>query len=439
LKKVGNARIETEHVNMRVLFISANREDINMPTLPMGLGCVAAAAQKEGHHIRFVDLLTTDDIEARVDQTIDEFAPQVIGISIRNIDDQVMDATQFMLDQAKEPVALCRKRSPAPIVLGGAGYSIFPQSALEYVGADMGIQGEGEAAFSVLLKCIEQQSDLSRVPGLYLPGRGLQAKRTYIKNLDDLPFPEPSLLLPAGFQKERYWLPFQTRRGCPLDCSYCSTPTIEGHLLRQRSPAVVVAELARWAEAGFNQVYFVDNTFNLPPSYALDLCRRLAAASLDITWRCILYPNKISHDLVRTMARAGCGEVSMGFESGDDDLLRAMNKRFDTGDIRQASKILADHGIRRMGFLLLGGPGETRESVKHSFDFVESLDLDALKITQGIRIYPHTRLAKTAVEDGLMGADDNLLIPRFYMVAELRQWLEKYVSARVKNHPNWFC
>ncbi len=254
-----------------------------------------------------------------------------------------------------------------------------------------------------------------------------------------LPFPEPSLLLPAGLQKERYWLPFQTRRGCPLDCSYCSTATIEGHLLRQRSPAAVVGELARWVAAGFNQVYFVDNTFNLPQSYALDLCRRLAAASLDITWRCILYPHKISKDLVKSMARAGCCEVSLGFESGDNNLLKAMNKRFDTGDIRRASKILADCGIRRMGFLMLGGPGETRESVVRSFDFVESLDLDALKITRGIRIYPYTQLAKTAVEDGLIGAGDDLLFPRFYMVKELKQWLEKYVRARAKHHSNWFC
>jgi radical SAM superfamily enzyme YgiQ (UPF0313 family) len=290
-----------------------------------------------------------------------------------------------------------------------------------------------------LLKHIEQQDDLSKVPGLYLPGRGLQAKRTYIKDLDNLPFPEPSLLMAAGVQKEMYWLPFQTRRGCPLDCSYCSTATIEGHLLRQRSPAAVVAELTRWVAAGFNQVFFVDNTFNLPQSYAMDLCNRLAEASLNITWRCILYPHKISEDLVKAMAGAGCCEVSMGFESGDNDMLQAMNKRFDTADIYRASRMLADGGIRRMGFLMLGGPGETRESVARSFDFVESLDLDTLKITRGIRIYPHTRLAKTAVEEGLIRADDDLLFPRFYMVEELKQWLEKYISARVKNYPNWFC
>ena len=424
---------------MKVLLISANREDINMPTLPMGLGCVAAATQKDGHDVRFVDLLTADDIRAVLDKTIDEFTPHIIGISVRNIDDQAMDSTQFMLDQAKEVVALCRARSPALTVLGGAGYSIFPQSALAYVGADMGIQGEGEAAFTVLLKHIEQQADLSKVPGLYLPGRGLQAKRTYFKDLDKLPLPDPSLLMPAGSQKEKYWLPFQTRRGCALDCSYCSTATIEGHLLRQRSPAAVVGELTRWVAAGFNQVYFVDNTFNLPQSYAMDLCNRLAEASLDITWRCILYPHKISEDLVKAMAGAGCCEVSMGFESGDNDMLQAMNKRFDTADIYRASKILADCGIRRMGFLLLGGPGETRQSVARSFDFVESLDLDTLKITQGIRIYPHTRLAKNAVEEGLIRADDDLLFPRFYMVKELKQWLENYVRARAKDRPNWFC
>ncbi|MGD8740345.1 MAG: cobalamin-dependent protein, partial [Desulfobacterales bacterium] len=115
---------------MRVLFISANREDINMPTLPMGLGCVAAATQKANHDVLFVDLLTTGDIRPLIAKTIDEFAPQVIGISVRNIDDQVMKSTRFMLDQAKEVVSLCKKLSNAPLVLGGAGYSMFPQSAL---------------------------------------------------------------------------------------------------------------------------------------------------------------------------------------------------------------------------------------------------------------------------------------------------------------------
>jgi radical SAM superfamily enzyme YgiQ (UPF0313 family) len=185
-------------------------------------------------------------------------------------------------------------------------------------------------------------------------------------------------------------------------------------------------------------VFFVDNTFNLPPPYAMDLCNRLAAAALDVTWRCILYPLKISEDLVKAMAGAGCCEVSLGFESGNNDILRALNKRFDTGEIRQANRILKDYGIRRMGFLMLGAPGETRKTVAQSFDFAESLDLDALKITLGIRIYPHTDLAKTAIEEGQITADDNLLSPRFYIDPELKEWLEKYVNDRARNRPSWF-
>ena len=87
---------------------------------------------------------------------------------------------------------------------------------------------------------------------------------------------------------------------------------------------------------------------------------------------------------------------------------------------------------------MLGGPGETRKSVAQSFDFAESLDLDALKITLGIRIYPHTDLAKTAIEEGQITADDNLLFPRFYIDAELKEWLENYVNDRARNRPNWF-
>jgi radical SAM superfamily enzyme YgiQ (UPF0313 family) len=424
---------------MRVLLISANREDINMPALPMGLGCVAAAAQRAGHEVKFLDLLTVDDFHQALKNRIAAFNPEVIGVSVRNIDDQVMESTHFMLDQAREVVGRCRQLSKAPIVLGGAGYSIFPQSALEYLQADMGIHGEGEVAFPILLSHFADQKDLAAVPGLHLPGRGRQAERRFVKNLDTLALPDPSLMTSPGSKNQHYWLPFQTRRGCPLNCSYCSTSTIEGHLIRKRSPGAAVQELARWVRAGFSQVFFVDNTFNLPQPYAIELCRQMSEARLDFRWRCIVYPGRVSGPLVDAMARAGCTEVSLGFESGHHMMLRDMNKHFTPRDIRRASDLFAAAGIRRMGFLLLGGPGETRESVAESFDFVESLALDALKITIGIRIYPYTKLARVAAAEGRIAADDDLLRPRFYCVKELEAWLRETVAERAAGHPNWFA
>jgi radical SAM superfamily enzyme YgiQ (UPF0313 family) len=236
---------------------------------------------------------------------------------------------------------------------------------------------------------------------------------------------------------EDFWLPLQTRRGCPMRCSYCSTATIEGIVMRRRSPALVVQEIARLVSRGFRRLHFVDNTFNLPVSYARDLCQEITAGGLDITWRCILYPWKVDQDLARDMARAGCREVSLGFESGNEEVLRAMNKRFSPDEARSIARMLGDYGIRRMGFLLLGGPGETRVSVEESLAFADALALEAMKVTVGIRIYPHTALARTAVADGTMSPTDNLLLPRFYLARDIREWLPERIRRWLADRPNW--
>jgi radical SAM superfamily enzyme YgiQ (UPF0313 family) len=420
---------------MRVLFISANREEINMPTLPWGLACVAAATKHTGHDVRLIDLMHEMDARSAIHSRIEELQPDIIGVSVRNIDDQASENPKFLLDEAKEVVALCKGLSKAPVVLGGAGYSIFPDSALSYLGADMGIQGEGESAFPALLEHIQDGRSLSGLPGLYLPELGLQATRRYVRDLDDLPLPDVELL--SVPKDNKLWIPFQTRRGCPMACSYCSTPAIEGRILRQRSPEKVVQGLAHYAEAGFNRVFFVDNTFNLPASYAGKLCAEIAQADLGLVWRSIVYPMKLNPALAAQMAAAGCNEVSVGSESGCEGILQGMNKRFTPEEVRETCRILAGNGIRRMGFLMLGAPGETKASVEESLVFADSLDLEAVRITVGIRIYPNTQLAKIAVQEGIISAEKDLLFPRFYIARGLEGWLRQTVRAWAAQRPNW--
>jgi len=90
-----------------------------------------------------------------------------------------------------------------------------------------------------------------------------------------------------------------------------------------------------------------------------------------------------------------------------------------------------------MGFLLLGGPGESKGSVEESFTFVDSLNLDAVKVTIGIRIYPGTALAKQAVSEGVIAAEDDLLYPKFYLAPEIKGWLQEIVNDRMKDRPHW--
>jgi radical SAM superfamily enzyme YgiQ (UPF0313 family) len=422
---------------MNILLLSANTETINMPAIPMGLGCVGAALEAAGHRVRLLDLLIEADPSAAVDAALFDPAPDAVGVSIRNIDDQNMQAPRFLLQGAKEVVARLKERTGAPVILGGPGYSIFPRASLDYLGADMGIRGEGEAAFVALLRCLANGKDPAGLAGVFVRGRPKPKPAERIAALDRFVPPKPKWFPDPAYRRPEFWLPVQTRRGCPLKCSYCSTPAIEGNTIRRRDVEAAADFLGTWAAAGFGKVFFVDNTFNLPPSYARSLCRQIVRKGVALSWRCILYPGQVSESLVRDMAAAGCCEVSLGFESGDPDMLASMNKRFGPGEIRRAVRLLSGAGIRQMGFLLLGGPGETRESVKRSIAFVDSLGLDMVKVTVGVRIYPKTRVAKIAREKKMVDPDDDLLRPRFYLEPDLEGWLVDHARRTVEERKGW--
>jgi radical SAM superfamily enzyme YgiQ (UPF0313 family) len=291
--------------------------------------------------------------------------------------------------------------------------------------------------FPILVDRIMTGPDRSGPYQLYLPWTGPTGRRTFVKRLDDYPLPDADAIFSGAYANGDFWMPVQTRRGCAMACSYCSTPAIEGRALRKRSPGEVVGWLGRWVDAGVRRFHFVDNTFNLPESYAQELCEGIAAAKLGITWRCILYPWRIDEKLAELMARAGCVEASIGSESGSEDILRLMNKRFSPADVRHVADVTARQGIWRMGFIMLGGPGETLASAEESLRFADSMELDSLRVTVGIRIYPDTDVAVRAVRDGLIDPGDDLLHPRFYMVPGLEEPLRRLVEQWSAGKKGW--
>jgi len=127
-------------VDVRVLLISANTERINMPGPPLGLGLVAAATRRAGHEVTFLDLLCEPEPELPIQRAIEADCPEVVGISVRNIDDQDMQSRRFLMEPVKDLVSCCLACTDAPVVLGGAGYSIFPDAAQAYLGVDAGAQ-----------------------------------------------------------------------------------------------------------------------------------------------------------------------------------------------------------------------------------------------------------------------------------------------------------
>ena len=267
---------------MRVLLISANTERMNILPLPLGPAFVAAATRRAGHDVILLNLMFEGNTKSAIQGCIAEFQPDVVGISVRNIDDQNMADPKFLQPPVREVVAMCRSLCDALIVVGGAGYSIFPASALRYLGADTGVQGEGETTFPALLERLAKGAPVRGLPSLYLPGQP-PPDRTFARNLDDLPLPEPELWIPAVSGRTEFWVPIQSRRGCPLDCSFCSTRAIEGRALRRHSPEAIAAWLEQLVSSGFTNFNFVDNTFNLPPTTPKSFAGRSSNAASRLT------------------------------------------------------------------------------------------------------------------------------------------------------------
>ncbi len=422
---------------MRILLVSANQAAVNMPVFPLGLACLGAALRAEGHGVEALDLLGQVDPRKAIATAIRAFQPQLIGVSVRNIDNQDFYHPESYLPAARRVVRACRRASRVPIVLGGAGFSIFPRAALEFLGGDYGVAGEGERAVCRLARAVEAGQPPAGIGGVIERGRPAPLRRAACCAFDALPAPARELL-----DVRRYAaagpMPIQGKRGCHLGCIYCSSPVIEGHTVRLRQPASIAAEMADAQERhGIESFFFVDNLFNYPEEHAVALCREIVKRGLHVRWRAIVNPRFATRRLVRVMALAGCVEASLGFESGSPRMLRRLRKGFSVNDVRRTSRLLREFGIAQTGFLLLGGPGEDRASVDASFALAEALGLEMMKLAVGVRIYPGTAMARLAADEGVIARDADLLEPVFYLSPAVRDWLPERAQREAASHPGW--
>ncbi len=271
-----------------------------------------------------------------------------------------------------------RANSSAPIVLGGGGFSVTPQALMEDLGADFGIVGEGERAFATLLDVLERPEPVLReVERLYYRADGqLHFTGSCVDHLpiNDLPPPDRRGL------SERYYTEYgieslQTKRGCPLHCTYCTYPLIEGSETRLRDPVKVANEfMALCAREDVAHLFIVDSVFNLPLRHAKDVCRELVARGNRTPWTSYVNPAAFDDELAELMARAGAAGMEIGSDSGCDEMLDRLRKGFRTDKIRRLSAIARAHGLRDCHSFILGTTGETLEHVERTLDFVEDLD-----------------------------------------------------------------
>ncbi|MEO7096872.1 MAG: cobalamin-dependent protein, partial [Polyangiales bacterium] len=296
---------------MRVLLISANREKLPSPVVPLGVLAVAGAVRAAGHEVRVVDLCFVEDVQSAVVEAL-SFSPDVVGIGLRNLHSNAYDGTEALVSEYSRLVALVRERTRATIVLGGAGFSLQPKRLLERLGGDHGIVGEGERAFVSLLDALDRGEqpppliDASAVRPAFasIALRTGVASPVALADLDLLPPPTRDLTDPAYFLFDGTDS-IQSKRGCAFQCSYCDYPDLEGRKVRVRDPGLVADEVAARARVpGVTHAFFVDSVFNVPPAHARAICDALIARGTPLPWVCYGSPVAFDDGLVAAMVRA---------------------------------------------------------------------------------------------------------------------------------------
>ena len=348
----------------------------------LGLGWLATALRRAGHEPAIADCprerLGPEGLLARVETE----RPDVVGVSVFSAD----------LPVAEELVRTVRRRLPsARLVLGGPHPTALPKETLERMpDADFVLAGEAERSLPALLAQVEAgRVDGASIPGLAWREAG-EVRATppvWEKDLDSLGLPAWDLLRPelqevtphGAFVRQMPVAPIVTTRGCPFPCTFCAARVLSGKPLRRRSVENVLEEIELLVTRyGIREIHVEDDNFTSRREFVLSFCEGVQRRFPGLSWCC---PNGVRLDtldeeLLLTMKGSGCYSLSLGIESGDDEVLAAIRKHLTTSRVREQVELIHCVGLKMTGFFIVGFPGETEEQIGRTAAFARSLPLD---------------------------------------------------------------
>ncbi len=398
---------------------------------PIGMDYVAAAVEQAGIEVEILDLALVEKPDMAMKEYFAAREPELVGISFRNADDCFWPSADWFVPGLKEVIQNLRDLTEAPIVLGGVGYSIFPRQILKYTNADFGVWGDGEAGLPALAHQLRGSRRLTDVPGLVWQENdaircnppswpdpiSLGTARRFIDNL-------------SYFQRGGQ-CGLETKRGCNRKCIYCADPLAKGNKPRLRDPSQVADEFQSLLSQGIDVLHLCDAEFNVPGDHAYAVCAELSRRCLGdkIRWYTYMSPSPFDAKLAEAMARAGCVGVDFTGDSACESMLRTYGQRHRSKDLAEAVRLCRANGMAVMIDLLLGGPGETTQTVRETIDFIKKIDPDCAGAALGMRIYPGTAMERMVAEEFQAGHDNNirrkytgpidLLKPTFYISSAL--------------------
>jgi len=436
--------------NNRILFI--NPVKIRPVVGPIGLDYIGNLVQKNGFEIDFIDNSFSPDIKNSVKTYLEQSAPLIIGITVRNTDDCYFQSQRSFIDDVKELITYIKTITNIPIILGGIGFSVMPKEIMKYCNADFGIQGDGEEAILLFMRALQSNKDFSSIPNLIYRKNGkLVENQKKFVDLNSLGPPPRNLI-----NNERYFLEggqgnIETKRGCDQKCIYCADPLCKGSKIRVKDPKLVCDEFKILIKQNVNVFHLCDSEFNNHFKHAINVCQAIIDNNLNekIKWYAYCSPKPFTEELGKIMKDAGCVGIDFGADSGDNGILRNLKRNFEVKDVIKTAEICKSLGIIFMYDLLIGGPGETKDSVKNTLELMKEIRPDRVGLSIGVRIYPGTELAKITLEQGPIQKNSNIFgikennqnffKPIFYLDSELNgNKIFSFIDKIVDKDPMFF-
>jgi anaerobic magnesium-protoporphyrin IX monomethyl ester cyclase len=356
-----------------------NRSIFRFP--PLGVGYAASGLRNAGYDVGILDCTFMNREDAMADAVA--YGADVVGI-------------YCMVTMREECIRFARalRGQCDLLVAGGPLPSCDPHSFMEDF--DVVVRGEGEKAMLEVVRAYENGSDFESVPGIVCrrkmsgetskDGIVFTASRKLEAYLDEIAFPARDLLQNdryIEYSKRRFGhstTTIITTRGCPFRCEFCSN-AVFGISYRERSPKNVLLEVEQALSYGYDRIHFADDVFTLNRERILKFCEEIGKRELFFKWECLGRVDSIDRDTAIAMKNAGCDRIFFGIESGNDQVLKTMNKKITVEEARKAVNSAHEAGIRTGAFFILCYPGETNETVLDTIRFATSLPLDYLSFT----------------------------------------------------------
>ncbi|MFA7402992.1 MAG: radical SAM protein [Pelobacteraceae bacterium] len=376
-------------------------------TPALGILLLAATARRLGHEVVVIDAAALEIGMKRIMERVRQFQPDVVGISTTTL--AVCHAAS-LADQIKAEMVRTL------IVVGGPHISAAAEETMLRFGSfDLAVIGEGEATLVEILSALDDRRTFQDISGIcYRDSDGIKitARREFIKDLDTLPFPAWDLLqdfplryAPAPFKvKSLPSASLVSSRGCPNQCIFCDRSVFGTGCHAFSVDYVIRMMLELYNKHGIRHICFEDDTFVTFKQRLIELCERLIALKLDLSWSCLGRANHVNAESLALMKQAGCWQISFGIESGSQEILDTIHKNVTLDQIRTAVKLCRDTGILTKGFFIVGHPGETRETLAQTINFALELPLDDISVSM-LTPFPGTEIYDRAAEFGQFDGD----------------------------------